>query len=59
MALIPGFQLKTYRVVAVNQFPVTDAAIKDAEDRQLAQSLSVFLQSELVAGCARAGCSSA
>jgi hypothetical protein len=48
VALVPGFQLKTYRVVAVNQFPVTDAAIKDAEDRQLAQSLSVFLQSELV-----------
>jgi len=48
VALAPGFQLKTYRVVAVNQFPVTDAAIKDAEDRQLAQSLSVFPQSELV-----------
>jgi hypothetical protein len=48
VAVAPGFDLKAYRVIAVNQFPVTDAAIKDDEDRRLAQSLSVFLQSELV-----------
>jgi hypothetical protein len=48
VAVAPGFDLKAYRVIAVNQFPVTDAAIKDDEDRQLAQSMSVFLQSELV-----------
>ena len=48
MAVAPGFELKTYRVIAVNQFPVTDAAIKDDDDRRLAQSMAVFLQSELV-----------
>jgi hypothetical protein len=48
VAVAPGFDLKAYRVIAVNQFPVTDPAIKDDEDRQLAQSMSVFLQSELV-----------
>jgi hypothetical protein len=48
VAVAPGFELKTYRVIAVNQFPVTDAAIKDDDDRRLAQSMAVFLQSELV-----------
>jgi Domain of unknown function (DUF4410) len=48
VAVAPGFDLKAYRVIAVNQFPVTDPVIKDDEDRRLAQSMSVFLQSELV-----------
>ncbi|HEU4368427.1 MAG TPA: DUF4410 domain-containing protein [Methylomirabilota bacterium] len=48
VAVAPGFDLKAYRVIAVNQFSVTDAAIKDEGDRRLAQSMSVFLQSELV-----------
>jgi Domain of unknown function (DUF4410) len=48
VAVAPGFDLKTYRVIAVNQFPVTDSNVKDDDDRRLAQSMSVFLQSELV-----------
>jgi len=48
VAVAPGFDLKTHRVIAVNQFPVTDSNVKDDDDRRLAQSMSVFLQSELV-----------
>jgi Domain of unknown function (DUF4410) len=48
VAVAPGFDLKAYRVIAVNLFPVTDPAVKDDDDRRLAQSLSTFLQSELV-----------
>jgi hypothetical protein len=48
VAVAPGFDLKTYRVIAVNQFQVTDSNVKDDDDRRLAQSMSVFLQSELV-----------
>ena len=48
VGLAPGFNLKTYQVVAVEPFPVTDPAIKDEDDRKLAASMSAFLQSELV-----------
>jgi hypothetical protein len=48
VAVAPGFDLKAYRAIAVNQFPVTDPGIEDDGDRRLAQSMSVFLQSELV-----------
>lgn len=43
-----GFDLKTYQVIAVSLFPVTDPSIKDEGDRRLASSMSAFFQSELV-----------
>lgn len=43
-----GFDLKTYQVIAVSLFPVTDPGIKDEGDRRLASSMSSFFQSELV-----------
>ena len=43
-----NFDLKSYPVIAVSLFPVTDPAIKDDGDRRLASSMSAFLQSELV-----------
>ena len=48
VGLAPGFNVKTYQVVAVEPFQVTDPAIKDEADRKLAASMSAFLQSELV-----------
>jgi hypothetical protein len=48
VGLAPGFNLKSYQVVAVEPFPVTDPAIKDEGDRKLAASMSAFLQAELV-----------
>lgn len=48
VGLAPGFNLKTYQVIAVEPFPVTDSNVKDDDDRKLAASMSAFLQSELV-----------
>jgi hypothetical protein len=48
VAVAPGFGLKTYRVIAVDKFPVTDPAVKDDDDRRRAAEMATFLQSELV-----------
>lgn len=48
VGLAAGFNVKSYHVVAVEPFPVTDPAIKDDDDRKLAAAMSAFLQSELV-----------
>jgi Domain of unknown function (DUF4410) len=48
VALAPGFDIKTYKVVAVDKFPVTDPAITDADDRRDAAEMSTILQNELV-----------
>jgi hypothetical protein len=48
VALAPGFDVKAYRVVAVDKFAVTDPAIKDEEDRRRAAEMSIIFQSELV-----------
>jgi hypothetical protein len=48
VGLAPGFNVKSYQVIAVEPFPVTDPAIKDERDRKLASSMSTFLQGELV-----------
>ena len=48
VAVKPGFDIKTYKVIAVDKFPVTDSAIKDAEDRAAAAEMSTILQSEIV-----------
>jgi len=48
VALAKGFDVRQYPVIAVDRFPVTDKAVKDEDDRRLADSMSVFFQSELV-----------
>ena len=55
VGLAPGFNVKSYQVIAVEPFPVTDPAIKDDDDRRLAASMSAFLQSELVRRLREAG----
>ncbi len=34
VAIAPGFDLKKYKLVAVEKFPVTDPAVKDEDDRR-------------------------
>jgi len=48
VALAPGFDVRSYGVIAVDRFPVTDLAIKDEDDRKLAAEMQSYLQSELV-----------
>jgi hypothetical protein len=48
VALAPGLDMKTYKVVAVDKFPVTDRAIKDDDDRRRAAEMVTILQNELV-----------
>jgi len=48
VAVRPGFDVKTYQVIAIDKFPVTDSAIKDDEDRRAAAEMSTILQNELV-----------
>ncbi|MBI2207619.1 MAG: DUF4410 domain-containing protein [Candidatus Rokubacteria bacterium] len=48
VALASGFDIKSYKVIAVEKFPVTDPAIKDDEDRRKAAAMSTILQNELV-----------
>jgi len=43
-----GFDVKAYKLVVVDQFPVTDPEVKDEGDRRLAASMTAFFQSELV-----------
>src|SRR4029450_2532988 len=48
VALAPGFDIKAYKVIAVDKFPVTDPAIKDDEDRRKAAEMARILQNEIV-----------
>lgn len=48
VGLASGFDIKTYKVIAVDRFPVTDPAIKDEDDRRKAAEMSTILQNELV-----------
>jgi len=48
VAVKPGLDIKRYKVVAIDKFPVTDSAIKDDEDRRAAAEMSTILQTELV-----------
>jgi hypothetical protein len=48
VALAPGLDIKTYRVIGVGKFPVTDPAIKDDGDRRKAAEMSTILQNEIV-----------
>jgi Domain of unknown function (DUF4410) len=44
----PGFDLKRYRIVAVESFPVADSEVKDEGDRSFALGMTQFFQQELV-----------
>jgi hypothetical protein len=48
VALAPGLDIRAYKVVAVDRFPVTDPAVKDDGDRRKAAEMSAIFQSELV-----------
>ncbi len=48
VGLAPGLNIRTYKVVAVDKFPVTDPGIKDEGDRRKAAEMSTILQNELV-----------
>jgi hypothetical protein len=48
VTVAPGLDINTYKVIAVDKFPVTDPAIKDAGDRRKAAEMSTILQNELV-----------
>jgi Domain of unknown function (DUF4410) len=48
VGIASGFDLKTFQVIAVELFSVTDPAIKSEEDRQLASLMEAFFQAELV-----------
>jgi len=43
-----GFDLRAFRVIAVELFPVTDKSIQDDDDRQLASQMEAYFQAELV-----------
>jgi len=43
-----GFDLRTYQLIVVDRFAVTDAEVKDEEDKRLAAAMPSILQSELV-----------
>lgn len=48
VGLTSGFDLKTYRVIGVARFPVSQAEINDEEDRKMADRMPAYFQSELV-----------
>lgn len=48
VGLAPGMDIRMYKVIAVDKFPVTDPAIKDDGDRRKAAEMSTILQNELV-----------
>ncbi len=43
-----GFELKSYQVMAVDRFAVTESELNDEEDKRLAAAMPTFFQSELV-----------
>ena len=48
VAVAPGFRVTNYRAIVVEAFDVTDTAIKDEDDRRLAENLSHHFQVRLV-----------
>jgi hypothetical protein len=47
VAIAPGFDIRSYKVIAVEKFPVTDSKVKDDGDRRTAAAMSAFFQTEL------------
>ena len=48
VGVAPDFDLNRYRVMTVAQLPVVDPAVKNGDERALAEAMSTFLQSEMV-----------
>lgn len=48
VAVAPGFDIKTYKIVVVEKFQVTDPEIKDDGDRRKAAEMATILQNEVV-----------
>jgi hypothetical protein len=48
VGIAPGFDVREYNVVAVDQCAVAESEIKDEEDRQLARTMPPFFQAETV-----------
>lgn len=48
VGVAPDFDLNRYRVMTVAKLPVVDPAVKDGDERALAETMSIFLQSEMV-----------
>jgi hypothetical protein len=48
VAIAPGFDLKKYKLIAVEKFPVTDPTVKDEDDRRFGAKMSPVFQVELV-----------
>jgi hypothetical protein len=46
VGLAPGLNIKAYKVIAVDKFPVADPALKDDGDRRNAAEMSTILQTE-------------
>jgi len=47
VAIAPGFDIRAYKVIAVEKFAVTDPKVKDDGDRRTAANMSAFFQGEL------------
>ncbi|MGH7308728.1 MAG: hypothetical protein ACREK6_08550 [Candidatus Rokuibacteriota bacterium] len=48
VGIAPGFDIRRYPTVVVDRCAVAESQIKDAEDRELARTMPVFLQAETV-----------
>src|SRR2546428_2761865 len=48
VAIARGFDLKKYKLIGVEKFPVTDPAVKDEDDRRFVAKMSPVFQVELV-----------
>jgi Domain of unknown function (DUF4410) len=54
-AIAPGFDIRAYKMIAVDGFPVAPSEIHDEEDRALAATIPPFRESELVRRLRKAG----
>jgi uncharacterized protein DUF4410 len=48
VGIAPGFNVKAYRVIVVEPFPVAPSEIKDDDDTRLAKDMSAYLCTQLV-----------
>jgi hypothetical protein len=48
VGVAPGFDVKQYRVLVVERFPVADSQIEDEGDRRFADKMAYFYHNELV-----------
>jgi hypothetical protein len=55
VGIAPGLDLNAYRVVGVARFPVVDPSVKEGAERQRADAMSSFLQSEIVRRLVQSG----